>query len=420
MPTRYLKPGICDSEAIDRCSPLAECLFYRLLVNVDDFGRLDGRPAVIRAKCFPLKDTVKNSDITAWLQELHANYLILLYEVNGAPFLQINKWDNVPRSQTSKCPAPPTGAHPAELLEIISENDLEDAICIHIDNSREFAGLQVHSWARQVRHGESYFDMVLETNIGQVGVELKRARLSKKAVEQAIKYAALSNIPFLLIGAGLGVGVDISNCEAGNVCVATYNQDFIASVIGGVLIGIKRDFTLKQVSALTVTVTVTETETETETDNRKPELKPETGTATVPPRKKRVALENEILPDEIQDACRKTWKAYSDAYFERYKTEPVRNATVNTQVKSFVKRLGAEESQHVAAFFVRSNSAFYVQRGHVFGNLLADAEKMRTEWATGSSMTATRARQLDQSQANSNVVGEALKILEEQNRAENT
>ena len=33
MPTRYLKPGICDSDRLDKCSPLAETLFYRLLVN---------------------------------------------------------------------------------------------------------------------------------------------------------------------------------------------------------------------------------------------------------------------------------------------------------------------------------------------------------------------------------------------------
>ena len=272
MPTRYLKPGICDSATLDKCSPLAETLFYRLLVNVDDFGRLDARPAVVRAKCWPLKDSITNADTEKLLNELNSARLITLYENNNSRFLQFNKWDNVPRSQTSKFPAPPSGSHPNELVEIISENDLEDAICSYIDKSHEFAGLQVHSWARQVRHGESYFDMVLETEIGQVGVELKRTRLSSKAVEQAIKYSSISNIPFLLIGAGLGVGIDITDCKNKNVCVITYNQDFIANVVGGKQIVTKRDFTLKQVSALTVTVTVTGT------DKPKPEHKPKTET----------------------------------------------------------------------------------------------------------------------------------------------
>ena len=137
---------------------------------------------------------------------------------------------------------------------------------------------------------------------------------------------------------------------------------------------------------------------------------------SAPPQKTEIS-ESAKPETDLQAACRETWKYYSDAYFTRYETEPVRNATVNTQVKAFVKRIGAEESPHVAAFFVQSNAVFYVQRGHAFGNLLADAEKLRTEWATGRTMTGTRARQIDQSQANFSVVGEALKILEAQGHA---
>jgi hypothetical protein len=117
---------------------------------------------------------------------------------------------------------------------------------------------------------------------------------------------------------------------------------------------------------------------------------------------------------EIQEACKETWRQYSTAYFDRYKTEPVRNAKVNGQVKQFVKRLGFTESPFVAAFYVQSNTAYYVQRGHSFDGLLADAEKLRTEWATGNVMTQTRARQIDKSQANKSSVNEALAILGEQ------
>jgi hypothetical protein len=137
---------------------------------------------------------------------------------------------------------------------------------------------------------------------------------------------------------------------------------------------------------------------------------------SAPPQKTEIA-ESAKPETDLQAACRETWKFYSDAYFARYEADPVRNATINTQVKAFVKRIGAEEAPHVAAFFVQSNAAFYVQRGHTFGNLLADAEKLRTEWATGRTMTGTRARQIDQTQANFSVVGEAMKILEAQ-RAE--
>lgn len=104
LPTRYLKPGIRDSESIDSLSPMAECLFYRLLVTVDDFGRYDGRPAMVRAHCFPIK-AISNDQCSALLDELVSSGLVSAYVVEGKPFLQVSKWDNVPRAKESKFPA---------------------------------------------------------------------------------------------------------------------------------------------------------------------------------------------------------------------------------------------------------------------------------------------------------------------------
>lgn len=103
MPTRYLKPGVRDSEAIELLSPLAEILFYRLLVTVDDFGRFDGRPAMIKAACFPIKD-ITTAKCSALLDELNLAGLISLYTVSQKPYIQMCKWDNVPRSKDSKFP----------------------------------------------------------------------------------------------------------------------------------------------------------------------------------------------------------------------------------------------------------------------------------------------------------------------------
>ena len=114
---------------------------------------------------------------------------------------------------------------------------------------------------------------------------------------------------------------------------------------------------------------------------------------------------------ELQEACKETWKFYTDAFFNRYGTEPVRNAKVNGQVKQFVKRIGYSESPLVAASFVSNNTQYYVSRGHSVDCLLADAEKIRTEWATGNVMTNTRANQIDKSQANKSAVSEAMQLL---------
>lgn len=41
MPNRIIKESICVSESIDSLSWFDEVFFYRLIVNCDDYGRLD-------------------------------------------------------------------------------------------------------------------------------------------------------------------------------------------------------------------------------------------------------------------------------------------------------------------------------------------------------------------------------------------
>lgn len=107
MPSRILKESITTSPNLDILSPLAERLFIRLIVNCDDYGRLDARPQIIRAKCFPLKlDTVNEEDIINWLTELINANLIMLYTSNDLVYLQMLTWDKHQqvRAKKSKCP----------------------------------------------------------------------------------------------------------------------------------------------------------------------------------------------------------------------------------------------------------------------------------------------------------------------------
>lgn len=129
-------------------------------------------------------------------------------------------------------------------------------------------------------------------------------------------------------------------------------------------------------------------------------------TPATPPKKA------EPAETELQAACREVWKAYGTAYFDRYGTEPVRNATVNAQVKTFVQRIGRLEAPHVAAFYVSHPGQFYVKNMHQFGHATKDAEKLRTEWATNRVVTDTQARQSDRSGANMSAADEAMRILE--------
>ncbi len=120
--------------------------------------------------------------------------------------------------------------------------------------------------------------------------------------------------------------------------------------------------------------------------------------------------------DDGQDERRAIWGEYSEAYFERYSTMPVRNAKVNGQIRTLHQRLG-NEAKHVARFFVGIHDQYLIKRFHEFGLLVAQAESYRTQWATGVTMTATRARQLDQTAANASAVDESIAILRAMNAA---
>lgn len=272
MPTRYLKPGIRDSEKLDRISALAEVLFYRLIVTVDDFGRYDARPAMVKSQCFPVRDSVTTAMCDELLSELAHADLIHVYVADGKPFLQMQKWDNKPRASESMFPAFSDG-------------------CAHLYTS-----------ARSPR------------------------------------------------------------------------------------------------TVLPVTVTVTGTETETQTGNRKPETGTEFGQ---PPAGGKPRAKKEPAPSHA------AWAAYSEAYTRRYGAAPVRNAATNAQMAQVVARLGAE-APDVAAHYLTSNNGLYVRVGHAVGQLLRDAEKLRTEWVTGRQGTGTQAMLADRTQTNFNAFAPLL------------
>ena len=109
MPNRILKESICVSDDIDGLSWFEEVVFYRLLVNCDDYGRFDGRHAVLKNRLFPLKESVTLKSVTEAVHTLASAGLVVLYEYEGKPYLYIPTWtkhQNV-RAKRSKYPEPP-------------------------------------------------------------------------------------------------------------------------------------------------------------------------------------------------------------------------------------------------------------------------------------------------------------------------
>lgn len=115
--------------------------------------------------------------------------------------------------------------------------------------------------------------------------------------------------------------------------------------------------------------------------------------------------------ETLQSVCRATWKSYSNAYFNRYSTEPIRNASVNAFIKTFCKKIPHHEAPHVAAFYVAHNDKYYLQKIHHPSLMSKDAEGLRTQWATGRTMTASKATQLDRTANNLDSVNQAIEMM---------
>lgn len=108
MPNRYLRASYIDSRAINKLSAEGERMFCRLLIHVDDFGRCEADPDLLRGKLFARQLSIVNAKkIEQWVDELARERLLFLYYVEGHPYIQMNKWENG-RAKHSKCPNPPT------------------------------------------------------------------------------------------------------------------------------------------------------------------------------------------------------------------------------------------------------------------------------------------------------------------------
>lgn len=106
MPNRILREGILTSHRVDSLSDQAELFYRRLMSRLDDHGRYEAHPELLRTSCYPLRvDRVKAKQIVAWLGECEKAGLLVTYKAFGKSYVQAIDWRQQARSE-SKCPAP--------------------------------------------------------------------------------------------------------------------------------------------------------------------------------------------------------------------------------------------------------------------------------------------------------------------------
>lgn len=111
MPNRLIKSSIHESEKVNQMTDFQFRVWVSLITYVDDYGRGDARPLVIKGNCFPLRERMTSKDIEAALNALAGIGCVGLYEVGGRPYLYFPNWEshqNI-RNKASRYPAPEEG-----------------------------------------------------------------------------------------------------------------------------------------------------------------------------------------------------------------------------------------------------------------------------------------------------------------------
>lgn len=91
-----------DSLRMEGISAESERLFVRLIMRADDYGRFHGDPRLIKANCFPLCDEITVNQIAAWLDEVCARGLIVIYSAGGRRLLAIANYGQRLRTSRAK------------------------------------------------------------------------------------------------------------------------------------------------------------------------------------------------------------------------------------------------------------------------------------------------------------------------------
>ena len=112
MPDRLIRESWCASEKIDRLTPFEETVLARLIVNCDDFGRMDGRANVLCSRLFVTRRDVGPEQMRSAIAALEREGLVSRYAVAGKEYIQMRGWGEHQRirTQRSKYPAPPDAA----------------------------------------------------------------------------------------------------------------------------------------------------------------------------------------------------------------------------------------------------------------------------------------------------------------------
>ena len=111
MPNRIIKESIRTSKNVNSLSDFEFRVWTYLITYVDDYGRGSADPELLKGMVFPRRQGLTEQQITKALDTLANTGMVILYTVDGEPYLCFPKWDKHQqiRAKKSRFPAPDEG-----------------------------------------------------------------------------------------------------------------------------------------------------------------------------------------------------------------------------------------------------------------------------------------------------------------------
>lgn len=108
MANRVVRAGILESDSVNKLTWPGEVFYRRLMSILDDYGRCDARPAILRTKLYPLRiDKVSEPDIVKWISECEKAGLVRKYHVDSKEYLEMFNFGQTVRIKKARVPPPP-------------------------------------------------------------------------------------------------------------------------------------------------------------------------------------------------------------------------------------------------------------------------------------------------------------------------
>jgi hypothetical protein len=104
MPSRIIREGFVDSEAVCALDDWAHRVYSNLLLKVDDAGRYDARLEILRSHLFPLGTKRRAQEFEPVLDQFESAAVAFRYHFAGKPYIQVTRWHRTGNSCKSKFP----------------------------------------------------------------------------------------------------------------------------------------------------------------------------------------------------------------------------------------------------------------------------------------------------------------------------